>query len=404
MSAPRRPSLLERGAAVEPMPTSMLAAEMAAACPGCGDDNREWCEVCQLVGDVNSVSPPRNESREAREPPPFDPKHPDACDFCRRGMHIGCVGPCDCPCDEATASAPPAPQAGAEPPSAEEMARDDGPGAGFYSRDSAERLFADGVRTERARAAAAPPQAPVPPPAALDLAGIRERVEAVLAARRGRGSEAEIASAEHRSQVDVPALLAALTERDGEIAKRVARAIEQTDLAGERRAFADLCRRECEQQREAATEARAEIARLRREAEVEAIATRETLAHADANRREARETEERLTADLAASERVADRLRHGQDIEGDHVCPGDVRADKAEMEIKRLRAVFGRLAELARDAARASHFAMYDPTSIADAIEASLLDGVSPTTEADVIAGGPTEPEQPCARALHGRS
>lgn len=37
-----------------------------------------------------------------------------------------------------------------------------------------------------------------------------------------------------------------------------------------------------------------------------------------------------LRANLAASERSADRLRHGQDIEGDHVCPADLRADDAE--------------------------------------------------------------------------
>lgn len=37
-----------------------------------------------------------------------------------------------------------------------------------------------------------------------------------------------------------------------------------------------------------------------------------------------------LRANLAASERSADRLRHGQGIEGDHVCPADLRADDAE--------------------------------------------------------------------------
>lgn len=35
-----------------------------------------------------------------------------------------------------------------------------------------------------------------------------------------------------------------------------------------------------------------------------------------------------LRADLAAVTREADRLRHGQDIEGDHVCPGEIEADK----------------------------------------------------------------------------
>lgn len=44
-----------------------------------------------------------------------------------------------------------------------------------------------------------------------------------------------------------------------------------------------------------------------------------------------------LRADLAAVTREADRLRHGQGVEGDHVCPADLRADRAEKEVERLR-------------------------------------------------------------------
>lgn len=36
--------------------------------------------------------------------------------------------------------------------------------------------------------------------------------------------------------------------------------------------------------------------------------------------------------DLAASHREADRLRHGEAIESDYVCPESLRADKAEAE------------------------------------------------------------------------
>jgi hypothetical protein len=41
----------------------------------------------------------------------------------------------------------------------------------------------------------------------------------------------------------------------------------------------------------------------------------------------------RMQAERGVTERMADRLRHGQDIEGDHVCPDALRADEAERKL-----------------------------------------------------------------------
>lgn len=53
----------------------------------------------------------------------------------------------------------------------------------------------------------------------------------------------------------------------------------------------------------------------------------------DAARRVVRERNE-AQANAAAAERTADRLRHGQAIEGDYVCPDSLRADEAERRLK----------------------------------------------------------------------
>jgi hypothetical protein len=61
----------------------------------------------------------------------------------------------------------------------------------------------------------------------------------------------------------------------------------------------------------------------------------------------------RLRADLAASQREADRWRHGVPIEGDYVCPDALRADAAEQRAKSLEADLESLrAELAAANAR----------------------------------------------------
>lgn len=47
---------------------------------------------------------------------------------------------------------------------------------------------------------------------------------------------------------------------------------------------------------------------------------------------------DRLAASLAASEREADRLRHGVPVEGDFVCPDSLRADRLAGELEQLKA------------------------------------------------------------------
>lgn len=44
-----------------------------------------------------------------------------------------------------------------------------------------------------------------------------------------------------------------------------------------------------------------------------------------------------LRVSLAAALRTADRLRHGQEIEGGDVCPNEMRAEKAEHAMRRRR-------------------------------------------------------------------
>lgn len=46
----------------------------------------------------------------------------------------------------------------------------------------------------------------------------------------------------------------------------------------------------------------------------------------------------RLVDRVEAAEAACERLRHGQQIEGDYVCPNELRATTAEAEAKRLRA------------------------------------------------------------------
>lgn len=46
---------------------------------------------------------------------------------------------------------------------------------------------------------------------------------------------------------------------------------------------------------------------------------------------------------LAAAEAANERLRHGQQIEGDYVCPNELRAVNAETETNRLREVLLRI-------------------------------------------------------------
>lgn len=50
-----------------------------------------------------------------------------------------------------------------------------------------------------------------------------------------------------------------------------------------------------------------------------------------------------LRASLAATLREADRLRHGQEIEGDFVCPNEVRAEQAEAEARSFQRACGSL-------------------------------------------------------------
>lgn len=77
-----------------------------------------------------------------------------------------------------------------------------------------------------------------------------------------------------------------------------------------------------------------------------------------------------LIRDLAAARREADRLRHGQDIEGDHVCPADLRADAAEKDRDSARAETDALrghVVVALDAARGAADALkrvMDPTEL----------------------------------------
>lgn len=67
------------------------------------------------------------------------------------------------------------------------------------------------------------------------------------------------------------------------------------------------------------------------ETETEEASPGETVEHAGVELR-------RLRKELEATIREADRLRHGRDIEGDHVCPDALRATEAERHLATLQA------------------------------------------------------------------
>jgi hypothetical protein len=74
-----------------------------------------------------------------------------------------------------------------------------------------------------------------------------------------------------------------------------------------------------------------------------------------------------LSVNLSAALREADRLRHGQDVEGDHVCPNEMRADRAEKLAAAERALRKVWQDMAKD-----HGAIW--TGAADAAEAALIE------------------------------